>query len=114
MLNLFFIACIILSNLLAGPSVRTVTFYTVADAGCNNITADGSRITDGTEPWCAVSRELRKAYPYKSIIYVEGIGLLAVHDTMAPRIRNTIDVLRPVGKAKGKYRRSVYLIWRTN
>jgi len=112
MTHVLYICLIILCNLLHGPTVRTITFYTVADPGCNNITADGSRITDGNEPWCAVSRELRDEYPYGSIIFVAGEGFLAVHDTMSPRIRNTIDVLVEPGKAKGKYRRGVWTIWK--
>lgn len=92
--------------------IVTVTVYNPTEAQCDSsplITADGSHIDlnklmSGQIRWCAVSRELREKYPYGSeiIVWIDGEPVrYEVHDTMAPRWTNRIDLLegtRTTGK----------------
>ena len=70
--------------------------------GDPTITADGSKIDtvalrNGTLKWCALSRDMLKRwggqYDYGDSIYVSGLGWYEVHDCMAARWKQKIDIL---------------------
>ena len=66
-------------------------------------TADGSKITDDTRNWCAVSRDLLFKYfdfgdTLCVIVYDDGFGCpmyfnVVIHDVTAKHITNTVDLL---------------------
>lgn len=94
----------------------TITKYNPTKEQCDDdflITADNSEIdlqklNSGELRWIAVSRDLRKHFPYGSKIVIhssdpELSGVWEVHDTMNERWTERIDLLRPVGETKGKW-----------
>ncbi len=96
-----------------GQSVRaTVTAYT--DDPRENLgpgkpvgTAIGTRIRPGI---VAVSRDLLKAgWKYGKKVYVEGLGVFVIEDTMSPRFNKRIDIAvkdmhqaQKIGKRPGR------------
>lgn len=95
----------------------TATVYNPVRKQCDNsplITADNSKIclktlNSGKLRWIAVSRDLRKHYPYGTKVYIyceenpRLNGYWEVHDTMNPRWKNKIDLLMPEKIKKGKW-----------
>lgn len=94
----------------------TITKYNPEREQCDEdflITADNSEIdlgklNSGKLRWIAVSRDLRKHFPYGSKVVIhsddqELRGIWEVHDTMNERWNSRIDLLRPVGDTKGKW-----------
>ena len=80
--------------------VVTMTVYRPTCKGCNNITASGKRINMSdpySHKWIAVSRDLRKLYPYGTKVEISGSnfydGIFYVEDTMHPKWKNRIDIL---------------------
>ena len=97
--------------------VVTITKYNPTKEQCDMdplVTADNSKIdlrklNSGELRWIAVSRDLRKHFPYGSKVIIhsedpEISGIWEVHDTMNERWKNRIDLLRPIGETKGKWK----------
>jgi hypothetical protein len=58
---------------------------------------DTVALRSGTLKWCALSRDMLKRwggqYDYGDSIYVSGLGWYEVHDCMAARWKQKIDIL---------------------
>jgi len=90
----------------------TATVYNAVPEQCNSDPGHTASMfkLDLRNPWkhriIAVSRDLRKRYPYGSKVVVTGTGkydgIYSVEDTMNKRFRNRIDILinlnMPIGK----------------
>lgn len=94
----------------------TVTRYNPEPSQCYGdplVTADNSRIDlekleAGNLKWVAVSRDLRKYYPYGSKIVIlsddpDIRGIWEVHDTMHEKWKARIDLLSPSSIRTGKW-----------
>lgn len=88
----------------------TLTTYNAVKAQTNEdslTTASGlkidlNRVKNGTQKYCAVSKNLLYLLPYGSIIHIEGHGYYIVADTMHPRFNHYIDILQDVSKPNFK------------
>lgn len=92
----------------------TATFYNPVKGQCSGnslITADGSKIDlkklkNDQIRWIAVSRDLLKSFGFGTKVRIESSidstinGVYEVHDTMAKRWRNKIDILQTSDKNK--------------
>lgn len=96
--------------------IVTITKYNPEREQCDEdflITADNSKIdleklNSGKLRWIAVSRDLRKHFPYGSKVIIhsddpELRGIWEVHDTMNEKWSSRIDLLSPIGDTKGKW-----------
>ena len=88
----------------------TLTTYNAVKSQTNEdslTTASGmkidlNRVKNGTQRYCAVSKNLLYLLPYGSIIHIEGHGYYIVADTMHPRFNHYIDILQDVSKPNFK------------
>lgn len=89
----------------------TITSYNPVVAQCNSDphhTADGTKIDmrklkQRKIKYCAVSRDLLWILPYGTRIYIEGLGVYEVRDTMHPRWDHHIDILQHISEKNFKY-----------
>ncbi len=89
-----------LASLMIGTSAAAVSYNVDATAySLNGVTATGKQVRVGH---IALSRDLLKSIPYGSLVKVIPYGgkncngyttsVLSVEDTMASRLRNTVDI----------------------
>ena len=83
-----------LGNWLLGALVVTASAYTPHVSQGGALAADGTKVRPGYT--CAVSRDLK--HLMGKTIYVQGVGLRYVNDTMHARWRRAIDVCVPTSK----------------
>ena len=80
----------------------TLTTYNAVASQCDGnplVTADGTKIdlvklSKGEINYCAVSRDLLRYFKYGTRIYIDGLGVYEVHDTMNKRYSRYVDVLQ--------------------
>lgn len=96
----------------------TATVYNPTENQCDEdplITADNSKIdlnklNSGQLKWIAVSRDLRKHFKYGSKVRISCKsdpsinGVYEVRDTMHERFEFYIDILKPIGQTKGRWK----------
>lgn len=97
--NLLIAALIAVQGFIGTGEVRRVSMYYPGEDHWGNLVADPAcpNAPDASWGWgwCAVSPDLLSDYPFGTILFVSGEGLVAVHDVTATYIHNTVDLRVP-------------------
>lgn len=96
-------------------TILSASFYHPVAEQCQGdptITASGAKIdVNNVQQWCALSRDLLQRWggPYAygdtlTLWTAQGVEKWVVRDCMAPRFKQKIDFLQPIGQRKeGKF-----------